>query len=55
MKLVMKILLVYPMWTGSYTGVVNKYFARKSGGVFPPINLALLAAIAVSKSFWVSP
>jgi anaerobic magnesium-protoporphyrin IX monomethyl ester cyclase len=42
----MKILLVFPMWTGSYTGFVNKYFARKAGGVFPPLNLALLAAIA---------
>jgi len=41
----MKVLFVFPMWTGSY-GVINKYFARKSGGVFPPTNLALLAAIA---------
>jgi anaerobic magnesium-protoporphyrin IX monomethyl ester cyclase len=42
----MKVLLVFPMWTGSYTGMVNKYFARKAGGTYPPINLALLAAIA---------
>ncbi len=41
----MKILFVYPMWTGSYTGIA-KYFARKSGGTYPPLNLALLAAIA---------
>jgi anaerobic magnesium-protoporphyrin IX monomethyl ester cyclase len=41
----MKIILLYPMWTGSYTGV-NKYFARKAGGAFPPLNMALLAAIA---------
>ena len=33
------------MWTGAYTGV-NKYFARKAGGTFPPLTLALLAAIA---------
>ena len=42
----MKVLLVFPMWTGSYPGLVNKYFARKAGGTFPPTNLALLAAIA---------
>jgi anaerobic magnesium-protoporphyrin IX monomethyl ester cyclase len=42
----MKVLLVFPMWTGSYPGIVNKYFARKAGGTFPPTNLALLAAIA---------
>ena len=41
----MKILLVYPMWTNSYTGV-SKYFAGKSGGTYPPLNLALLGAIA---------
>ena len=41
----MKIVFVYPMWTGSYTGV-TKYFARKSGGTYPPLNMALLAAIA---------
>jgi anaerobic magnesium-protoporphyrin IX monomethyl ester cyclase len=41
----MKILLVYPMWTDSYTGV-SKYFAKKSGGTYPPLNLALLGAIA---------
>jgi len=41
----MKIVLLYPLWTGSYTGV-NKYFARKAGGTFPPLTLALLAAIA---------
>jgi hypothetical protein len=26
--------------------MVNRYFARKAGGTFAPINLALLAAIA---------
>ena len=41
----MKILFVCPMWTGSYTGVA-KYFARKSGGTYPPLGMALLAAIA---------
>jgi len=33
------------MWTGSYTGIA-KYFARKSGGTYPPLNLALLASLA---------
>jgi radical SAM superfamily enzyme YgiQ (UPF0313 family) len=41
----MKILVVYPRWTGSY-GLISGYFARKSGGVIPPLNLALIAAIA---------
>ena len=42
----MNILLVFPMWTGSYSGVVNRYFARKAGGTFLPLNLGLLASIA---------
>ena len=41
----MRILVVYPRWTGSY-GLISGYFARKSGGVIPPLNLALIAAIA---------
>ena len=41
----MKISVVYPRWTGSY-GLISGYFARKSGGVIPPLNLALIAAIA---------
>ena len=38
----MKILFVYPSWTGDY-GLIA-HFARRAG-VFPPLNLALLAAI----------
>ena len=41
----MKILFLYPMWTGETKGI-NKYFARTSGGTFIPYNLALLAAIS---------
>ena len=41
----MKIFVVYPRWTSSY-GLISGYFARKSGGVIPPLNLALIAAIA---------
>ena len=41
----MKILFLYPKWTGDYTGIA-KYFAKRSGGTYPPLNLALLAAIA---------
>ncbi len=39
----MKIVLVYPTWTGSY-GIFG-HFARRAAG-WPPLNLALLAAIA---------
>ena len=39
----MKILLVYPSWTGEY-GLIA-HFAKRAG-VYPPLNLALLAAIA---------
>lgn len=39
----MKILFVYPSWTGEYGIIAN--FAKKAG-VYPPLNLALLAAIA---------
>jgi radical SAM superfamily enzyme YgiQ (UPF0313 family) len=41
----MKIIFIYPRWTGSY-GLISGYFARKSGGIVPPLNLGLLAAIA---------
>ena len=49
----MKILVVYPRWTGSY-GLISGYFARKSGGVIPPLNLALIAAIAREGGYDVS-
>ena len=39
----MRIALLYPSWTGEY-GLFG-YFARR-GSVWPPLNLALLAAIA---------
>ena len=41
----MKILYLYPKWTGDYSGV-DGYFAKRSGGTYPPLNLALLAAIS---------
>jgi len=41
----MKIIFVYPQWTGKL-GLISGYFARKSGGIIPPLNLGLLAAIA---------
>ena len=41
----MKIIFVYPQWTGKL-GLISGYFARKSGGIVPPLNLGLLAAIA---------
>ena len=40
----MKIIFIYPRWTGDY-GLISGYFARKSGGIVPPLNLGLLAAI----------
>jgi len=40
----MKILFLYPLWTGDYQGI-SGYFAKKSGGTYIPYNLALLAAI----------
>jgi len=40
----MKVLFLYPLWTGEYKGI-SGYFARKSGGTYIPYNLALLAAI----------
>ena len=49
----MRILVVYPRWTGSY-GLISGYFARKSGGVIPPLNLALIAAIAREGGYDVS-
>lgn len=39
----MRLLFVYPSWTGEY-GLIS-HFARRAG-VYPPLNLALLAAIA---------
>jgi radical SAM superfamily enzyme YgiQ (UPF0313 family) len=41
----MKILFIYPLWTGEYKGIAG-YFAKRSGGTFIPYNLALLASIA---------
>ena len=41
----MKVLFVYPQWTGKL-GLISGYFARKAGGIIPPLNLGLLAAIA---------
>ena len=40
----MKVLFLYPLWTGETKGV-SKYFAKTSGGTYIPYNLALLAAI----------
>ena len=41
----MKILFLYPLWTGEYKGI-SGYFAKRAGGTFIPYNLAILAAIA---------
>ena len=38
-------MFLYPQWTGKY-GLIGSYFARRAGGVIPPLNLGLLAAIA---------
>jgi len=40
----MKVLFLYPLWTGETKGI-SKYFAKTSGGTYIPYNLALLAAI----------
>jgi len=40
----MKVLLVFPSWTGVYGGLI-RYFAKRSS-TWPPLNLALLGAIA---------
>ncbi len=40
----MKVLFLYPLWTGEYRGI-SGYFAKRSGGTYIPYNLALLAAI----------
>ena len=40
----MKVLFLYPLWTGENKGIAG-YFAKKSGGTYLPYNLALLAAI----------
>ncbi len=42
----MKILLIFPKWTGEY-GILG-YFAKKAS-VWPPLNLAYLAAIAENR------
>ncbi len=39
----MKITLLYPAWTGDYG--IFRYFAKR-GSIFPPLNLALLGALA---------
>ena len=41
----LKIIFVYPQWTGKL-GLISGYFARRAGGIIPPLNLGLLAAIA---------
>ena len=45
MEIFLKIIFVYPQWTGKL-GLISGYFARKAGGIVPPLNLGLLAAIA---------
>ena len=40
----MKVLFLYPLWTGENKGIAG-YFAKRSGGTYLPYNLALLAAI----------
>lgn len=47
----MKIVLLYPCWTESYG--LFAYFARKNSS-WPPMNLALLAAILESEGHDVS-
>ena len=42
----MKICLLYPKWTGEY-GIIS-HFAKKAA-IWPPLNLAYLAAIAENK------
>jgi radical SAM superfamily enzyme YgiQ (UPF0313 family) len=42
----MKILFLYPLWTGETRGI-SRYFAKTAGGTYIPYNLALLAAITV--------
>ena len=44
----MRVLFLYPWWTGDYKGI-SGYFAKRNGGTFIPYNLALLAAV-VEKS-----
>lgn len=40
----MKVVLLFPSWTGVYGGLI-RYFAKRSS-TWPPLNLALLAGIA---------
>ena len=40
----MKILFLYPLWSGAHKGI-SGYFVKTSGGTYIPYNLALLAAI----------
>ena len=41
----MKVLFLYPLWTGEYK-FLPRYFAKNYGGAYIPYNLAILAAIA---------
>jgi len=40
----MKVVMLFPAWTGAYGGLI-RYFAKRSS-TWPPLNLALLASIA---------
>ena len=40
----MKVLFLYPLWTGESKGIAG-YFAKTSGGTYIPYNLAILASI----------
>ena len=40
----LKVLFLYPCWTGDYKGI-SGWFAKGYGGAFPPYNLALLASL----------
>ena len=40
----MKVLFLYPLWTGETKGIAG-YFAKTSGGTYIPYNLAILASI----------
>ena len=41
----MRVLFLYPWWTGNYKGIAG-YFAKRNGGTYIPYNLTLLAAVA---------
>ena len=40
----MKVLFLYPLWTGEAKGIAG-YFTKTSGGTYIPYNLAILASI----------